>query len=171
MKTLFSLTAIAAVFACTTMSAFADDSAGQSGVSIRIGGFNPLQDSTRNATGTTWFAAGVDYRLSNATFLKSTPGYLSLSLDYAANGNYRNMPVMLNFVSGKQIYWSVGVGAGFTRFVQDDGGENDRVRLAYGASLGYNFNNSELPLFVELRYLGNDQPRVAGVGLYLGVRF
>ena len=81
------------------------------------------------------------------------------------------MPVMLNFVSGKQIYWSVGVGAGFTRFVQDDGGENDRVRLAYGASLGYNFNNSELPLFVELRYLGNDQPRVAGVGLYLGVRF
>ena len=64
MKTLFSLTAIAAVFACTTMSAFADDSAGQSGVSIRIGGFNPLQDSTRNATGTTWLTTASATRPS-----------------------------------------------------------------------------------------------------------
>ena len=138
---------------------------------IRIGAFQPLQDATRNATSNTWFAGGVDYKLGNAKLLNLSQGVWSLSLDYTERQNFRNMPIMLNFVSGKQVYWSVGVGAGFDRFVQDDGNTNERIRFAYGASIGYNFQNTEIPLFVEAKYLGSEQPRVGGFGVYLGFRF
>ncbi len=148
------------------MSAFADEG-GQSGFSIRMGGFYPTQAKTRNISGDTWFAAGVDYKLGT---VKS--GGLSLSLDYAGRGSFRNMPLLLNYTKGSKVYFSVGVGGSFTRFLQDDGETNDKFRFAYAAALGYNFNTTgEIPLFVELRYLGNDQPRVAGLGLYLGARF
>ena len=171
MKKLLTISAFAAVFACATMSAFADDLAGQSGVSGRVGGFYPTQTATRDATTSTWFSAGVDYKLKDAKLPLLQGGSVSLSVDYASNGNFRNLPVMVNYTVGKQIYYSVGVGAGFTRFVEDGGGQNDMVRFAYGAAIGYNFNNAELPAFLEVRYLGNQQPRVAGIGVYVGVRF
>jgi len=171
MKKLVSIAAIAAVFAGVTTSAFADSNDTLSGVSIRIGAFQPLQDATRNATSNNWIAGGVDYKLSNAKLMNLSQGFWSISLDYTERQGFRNMPLMLNYVSGKQVYWSVGVGAGFDKFVDDAGASNERIRLAYGASLGYNFQNTEIPLFLELKYLGSEQPRVAGLGLYLGFRF
>ncbi|MDR3689142.1 MAG: hypothetical protein P4L46_07160 [Fimbriimonas sp.] len=169
MKKLLSISAVLAVFACATTSAFAD-TPGDSGVSVRIGAVYPTQVDTRNATSNVWFAGGVDYKVTSLNTSFGT-GNLSVSVDYMGKGSFESVPVLLNYTSGKTAYWSIGAGGSFTQFVQDDGNTNNKFRFAYSAALGYNFKGGEIPTFIEVRYFGNDQPRVAGVGVYIGARF
>jgi len=171
MKKLLSISAILAAFACATTSAFADGMTQLSGVSVRLGAFFPTQSSTSSATSSTWFAAGVDYKVGTLSLPHLTAGAISVSLDYAQKDSYTTIPLLLNYTSGKTVYWSVGAGVSFAQFVQDDGTNNNRVRFAYSAGLGYNLPSGDIPLFVEARFFGDDQPRVAGVAAYVGARF
>jgi len=171
MKRFLPIAAMAAVFVSATAIASADTTDGLSGVSFKIGGFYPTESDTRANSQSTWLSAGIDYRLTWLKVPHLPKGYFSLSLDYAGSGDYRTAPLMLNYTMGKRIYLSVGGGVSFATFPQDDGTQNNQVRGAYSAAIGYNFNNSDIPLFLEVRYLGDDMPRVAGVGFYIGARF
>jgi hypothetical protein len=170
-KLLLSLTALTVVGACATAPAFADDTASPVGVSLRVGGFAPSQAGTSNDAGTSWFAAGFDYKLSGIKTSLLPKGYFSVSIDYSGKGEFRSAPLLLNYTSGKTLYWSAGAGVNFDRFPQDDGTINDKIRFAYSGAIGMNFVNGQVPLFLELRYFGCEDNRIGGTALYIGGRF
>jgi len=172
-KQLLSFAALSVVCACATAPAFADQTMPQSpvGVSLRVGGFAPAESDTNNNAGTSWLAAGFDYKLSGIHYSKLPPGYFSVSIDYAGKGNYRSAPLLLNYTCGKTLYWSAGAGVNFARFPQDDGVMNDKVRFAYDAAIGLNFVNGQIPLFLEVRYFGCENNRLGGTAVYVGGRF
>lgn len=171
MKKFLTFAALTVACACATAPAFADDYNSPVGVSIRAGGFYPQMTQTRNLAGESWLGVGFDYKLSGMKTSLLPHGHFSVSLDYAGKGNFRTAPLLLNYTSGKSIYWSAGAGVSFARFVQDDGTENDQVRFAYSGALGWNFSNGQIPLFIEGRYFGSETNRIGGVGVYVGARF
>jgi len=171
MKNLFKFAALAAVCACAVAPAFADDYVTPTGVSVRIGGFYPSETDTRGNSGNSWLTAGIDFKLKGMKLPVLPRGYFSLSLDYAGKDDYRTAPLLLNYTSGRTLYWSAGAGVTFARFPEDDGTINDKVRFAYSGAIGMNFRNGEIPLFLEVRYFGCEMPRVAGVAVDVGARF
>jgi hypothetical protein len=170
-KLLISLAAFSVVGACATAPAFADEPSSPVGVSLRVGGFAPSQAGTSNDAGTSWVAAGFDYKLSGIHCPLLPPGYFSVSIDYSGKGEFRSAPLLANYTSGKTLYWSVGAGVNFDRFPQDDGTVNDKIRFAYSGAIGLNFVQGQVPLFLELRYFGCEDNRIAGTALYIGGRF
>jgi hypothetical protein len=169
---LLSFAALTVVGACATAPAFAQEIQSPVGVSIRVGSFDPSFGPTVSNTGTSWLAAGFDYKLAGLKMRKFLPpGYFSVSIDYAGKGSFRSAPLLLNYTSGKTLYWSAGLGVNFARFPQDDGLINDKVRFAYSGALGLNFVNGQIPLFLEVRYFGCEMPRVGGTAIYIGGRF
>ncbi len=173
MKNYLSLAAVAAVFVCAAAVNADTVDNGPVGVSLKIGGFYPTQEGTRNTAGDSWLTAGIDYKLNTLKMSNMAPdSYFSISMDYAGKNNDRIVPLLLNYTSGQSFYWSVGLGFSFTNFVQDDGVQNDKTRFAYSAAIGYNFGGTgQIPVFLELRYQGNEQPRVAGIAATIGARF
>lgn len=169
---LLSISALLVVGACATAPALAsDDYNAPVGVSMRVGIFDPSQAGTLNNTSTSWFAAGFDYKLSGIKLQALPKGYFSVSIDYAGKGEYRSAPLLLNYTSGKTLYWSAGAGVNFDRFPQDDGTVNDKIRFGYSGAVGLNFVNGQVPLFLELRYFGCEDNRIGGTALYIGGRF
>ena len=171
MKKLLTFAALTAVFACATAPAFADDTTSPVGVSLRIGGAYPTEEDTRNNSGNSWLAAGIDFKIHGAKAPLLPPGYFSVSLDYAGKGDYRTVPLLVNYTSGKTIYWSAGAGVTFGRFPQDDGTTNDKIRFAYTGAIGINFINGQIPLFLEGRYFGSEDNRLGDFAVYVGARF
>ena len=171
MKKLLTFAALTVACACATAPAFADDYTSPVGVSLRIGGFAPSETDTRNNSGSTWLAAGFDYKVNGIQTSLLPAGYFSVSLDYAGRGNYRTAPLLMNYTTAGTFYASVGAGVTFGRFPQDNGVINDKVRFAYSGALGYNFSNGQIPLFLEARYFGSEMPRLGGLAVYLGARF
>ena len=172
MKKLFIFAALTVACACAVAPAFADDYVPSPvGVSLRVGDFYPQLNQTRNTAGDSWLAVGFDYKVSGLKTSLLPPGYFSVSLDYAGKGNFRTAPLLLNYTSGKTLYWSAGAGVSFARFTNDDGTQNDQVRFAYSGAVGFNFSNGQIPLFLEGRYFGKEMNRIGGVGVYLGARF
>jgi len=170
-KTVFTIAAVAAVFAGFSAVASADNGSALAGVSIRLGAFMPTQTDTQNAAGSTWVGGGVDYKLQGfALPIIPKNGTYSLSLDYAGKGSFSTVPLLLNWTTNGRAYVTFGAGVSFCKFVDGNGNSDDRARFAYAGGIGYNFN-TEIPMFIEAKYFGNDQPRVAGVGVYLGWRF
>ena len=95
---------------------------------------------------------------------------LTLSADYINKGSFRNAPVMLNYVGmSNQFYYSAGAGVSFIRFPGNSGNRSE-TEFAYGAGVGYNFNQGMTPFFVEARWFGTSETRVNGWGLFVGVR-
>ncbi len=171
-KLLVSFAALTVVGACATAPAFADDYvAPPVGVSLRLGGFAPSATDTTHNSGTSWLAAGFDYKMAGLHYSKLPKGYFSVSIDYAGKGQYRSAPLLLNYTMGKTVYLSLGGGVNFARFPQDDGVVNDKIRFAYSGALGVNFANGQIPLFCEVRYFGCENNRVGGTAVYVGGRF
>jgi len=141
------------------------------GLSVRIGGFISTGDSAK-ASADSMFSAGVDYKLGSllSSFGNSA---LSLSLDVAGKGNFRTVPLTLNYtVRGMNgLYGFAGAGISWTREGFADGTSEDKTRFAYQAGLGWDFQQGQFPLFVEAKYMGTDRSSLNGVGVYVGVRF
>jgi hypothetical protein len=143
------------------------------GLSLRAGVFFPASTEARDAEGDTWFAFGGEFKLKDLKFGDTQPGYssyLSLSADYLSKGDYKNLPVLINYVGRvNQVYYTAGAGVGFAEF--PDGLLNANKSLfAYSVGVGYDFQQASTPVFIEARYFGSGESRLDGYVVYLGVR-
>ncbi len=138
------------------------------GLAIRAGLFFP-SDAAAKAVGKNWFAFGLDYKLKDMNVGMGKSGAaLSVSLDYQAKGGFTILPVLLNYtLRTTEFYY--GFGLGFSS-AHSNGGAGDKIRFAYGAHVGYDFQTGKTPLFVEVRYFGNERKEFTGFGVYVGVR-
>ena len=139
-----------------------------SGVSLRAGVFLPTNSSASD-TGSAWFAFGADYRLLRLP--SDDPNVhqnLSISLDWYGKNGADAAPIELDYVAHYE-HWFGLVGAGLSF---DSGFGEDNIHFAYSAGVGYDFSvEPALPLFIEAKFLGNDDTKFDGFGLYAGIRF
>ncbi len=155
-----------AVLAVPTAMVQAQDS------SLRVGIFYPADSFTQTA-GKNWLTFGVDFRLrdlsSNADGSKNR---IQLSVDFVQKGDYRTVPVTLNYVSDSNpLYFFGGAGASFTRLRNNENDLEDQIRFAYQVGLGYKLGQFKAPIFVEVKWMGTTESRLNGWGAFVGVRF
>ena len=170
-KTLAIALATAALASVAT-TAFAQETK-PLGLSLRAGIFWPTDSAAKNS-GNTWFIGGAEYKVGDLHFGASQPGYQSswsVSVDWYQKNDYRNLPVLLNYVGRKdQFFYSAGAGVGFTRRPVT-GGTKSQTELAYQVGVGYDFMKGQTPLFVEVKWHGSGESKLNGFAAYIGVRF
>jgi hypothetical protein len=142
------------------------------GLSLRIGAFFPSSDDAQ-AENKTWLAAGLEYKLKDLNFGNTTPGmssHLSLSVDYMGSGDFRSIPILVNYVGrNNEFYYTAGIGYTFGR--NEAGGvTDDRNALAYSLGVGYDFSKGSTPFFVEGRFWGSSESDFNGFGIHVGIR-
>lgn len=143
-----------------------------SGVSARLGIFWPTDSTTRRSTDEAWFGAGFDYRLREmSSMMDGRTAALTLSLDFAAKDDFRSLPLLLNYqVRQNELYFFGGVGVNFARYASGVNTKSDTT-FAYQVGAGYDFQQGATPLFVEVKFLGNEKSELNAFGTYVGVRF
>lgn len=137
------------------------------GLSVRAGLFLPSDAGTRDA-GNYWFAFGAEFKLRDLMPSKTgNPSEISVSLDYANKGDFRTLPVTLNYTRHNgDLYYTVGAGISFTKNTTDD-----NSKFAYQGGIGFDFQKGAHPFFAEVRFLGNEDPKLNGFVFYVGTRF
>ena len=162
---------LAAASAVTT-SAIAQETKPM-GLSIRAGGFFPTSEDARDEN-RTWLAFGAEFKLKDVNFGMSEPGsssHLSVSVDYMGSGDFRSMPILLNWVGrNNEFYYTAGAGYTFGRHQTSATTTDDRNAFAYSLGIGYDFQQGRTPFFVEGRFWGSSESDFNGSGLYVGVR-
>ncbi|MBS1705730.1 MAG: outer membrane beta-barrel protein [Armatimonadetes bacterium] len=158
-----------------SVSAFAQETK-PLGLSVRAGIFLPTQKTTKNAAGKQWFSGGVEYKLGDLSFANENKMYsasYSISADLFQKKDYRNIPVLLNYVgrTADGFYYTAGAGVGFVRELDATNRKKSSTALAYQAGIGYEFTKSAMPLFVEAKYIGSSKSKLNGFGVFVGVRF
>ena len=171
MKKIAALTVVAAIGMASIASAQYNK---PSGISLRGGMFFPSAASAK-AEGKTWFGVGIDYKIKDLNYgnmAGQNDTSFVLSVDYYGKGDHSNLPVMLNWVSRSQnIYYSAGGGLGFAKIPNGAGGTTTSTELSYGFTVGFEFQKSTTPFFVEAKYFGSAESRLNGYGIYAGIRF
>lgn len=153
----------------------------QMGVSAKVGSFFPGHSEGRDA-GSQWVSFGLEYRVRTLSMSMTEPASstgLTISADFFQAGDYRNIPVLLNFVSETgDVYWAFGAGVGFgkTQEVETSGSSTiftteSRTNVAYAMRVGYNITRGASPMFVELGYQGSSEARLSGFSAMVGTRF
>jgi len=173
MNKILSLAFAAAFVAFGAVSANAQESK-PLGLTLRAGLFWPSERYTRDRSSEQWFAFGVEYKLpglKQPAVMAKYGGDFSISLDYFNKSDFSNVPVLLNY-TGKmnQLYYVVGAGVGFTKKEKPLGGTQSNTSFAYQLGVGYEFS-TKTPVFAELKYIGSTQTKLAGFGVFGGVRF
>ena len=166
MKTRFvALSLGIAVLAGAAATASADE-VKPVGLSVRAGLFLPSDSAARDA-GSSWFAFGAEFKLRDLVLKGSkNPAELSLSVDYTNKGTFRALPVTLNYTTHRgDLYFTAGAGVSFT---QTD--TSNTSKFAYVAGLGVDFSKGSNPVFLEVRYFGNEESRINGFGVFVGTR-
>ncbi len=160
-KRIVALTLVAAALA---VPALAQDK--PVGISVRIGLFAPSDAAARGA-GQSWLAVGADFKLRDLSFRgRHSPSEIGISMDYASKGGFRTLPVLLNYTSHMgETYFTLGAGFAFS-----NDSTSDSTRFAYQGALGYDFQRGNNPLFVEVKYLGNERAVLNGFAIFLGAR-
>jgi len=154
----------AALLCGAAVPAFAQETK-STDISLRAGLFAPSDRFVRNNAGDSMFTAGVDYNWKTLT-----NGSVFFSLDYAAKGDFRVVPLLVNYkVQKNEFYFFGGVGVSFSR-VPSGSGSSDKSEFGYQVGVGYDFQKGTNPLFVEAKYMGNGKDELNGVGVYLGIR-
>lgn len=167
------LTGMMTVGALAAGAAFAQESK-PVGLSAKVGLFWPGNSDARDA-GRTWFSFGLEYKIGNIKFSSESPGYssaYSISIDYLTKGDFRNTPVLLNYIGRKDnMYYVAGIGVGFTKVRVNNTETSSGTDLAYQFGIGYDFNQGSTPMFVEGKYIGSGESRLNGFAVFVGVRF
>lgn len=145
------------------------------GISVRAGVFMPAQRVARNE-GRNWFGAGVEYKISDLSFASDMSNYngqLSVSLDYFNKGQFRRVPLLLNYTGRvNEFYYVAGLGADFAKYRTVTGGPTtSKTELGYQLGFGYEFSKGPTPAFVEAKWLGSGRKELGGWGVFVGVRF
>jgi hypothetical protein len=138
------------------------------GLSLRAGiGFPTASGSRRDML----FAVGAEFKVSDANLGmadKSANGHISLSADYLGKSSSYAIPVLLNYVGmNNEFFYSAGAGISFDH--SGNGGDN-KGNFGYQVGLGYNFQQSQTPVFLEAKYFGSSKSEFNAIGVYLGVR-
>jgi hypothetical protein len=139
------------------------------GLSIRAGLFFPANSDARHSEGDSWFAGGLEYKLKDVNWKGAGEGYnghISLSLDTITKGDFKNVPILLNYVARKnEWFYTAGLGVSFSSLDGDD-----RTRLGYQLGFGYDFTQGKTPIFLEAKYWGTSKSEFNGFGIYAGIR-
>jgi hypothetical protein len=141
-------------------------------ISLRLGVGFPTRGSTRDVS-KEFYGIGVQRKISSINSTGQYDNELALSLDYYGRGDFRHIPILLNYVGtskGGNTFYSVGAGFGFIKR-PIVGGTESIGRLAYQASVGLNLTSGATASFIELKYFGSELSELNTVGLYYGVRF
>ncbi|MFY9232867.1 MAG: outer membrane beta-barrel protein [Fimbriimonadaceae bacterium] len=169
-RIMLAASALAAVTALTA-SATAQESKPM-GLSLRAGIFFPSSDAAR-AENKTWIGMGAEFKIKDMNFGMSQPGmssHLSLSVDYMGSGDFRSLPVLVNWVArNNQFYYTAGLGYTFGRN-ENAGVTEERNALAYSLGVGWDFQQGSTPFFAEGRFWGSSESDFNGFGIYVGVR-
>ena len=161
-----------AVFTIVTLGAMAVAQDGSTPISLRLGFDYPVMGSTRDQN-KEFFGIGVQRKVASAGHSEHYNTDLELSIDYYGRGNFRHVPILLNYVGYStkgDTFWSIGGGFGFIKRPIVSGTESVG-RLAYQASIGMNLTTGATASFLELKYIGSELSELNVVGLYFGVRF
>ena len=144
-----------------------------SGLSLRGGLFFPSSASAK-AAGKTWFGIGLDYKIKDVSFRRTPDGFdtfNTLSIDFYGKGDFTNVPIMFNQVSRRdKFYWGAGAGLGFAT-TPNGGGTDTNTEFVYQFSVGMDFEQGEMPFFIEGRYFGSAESKLNGFGVFAGIRF
>lgn len=138
--------------------------------SVRLGVFQPSNGSARDA-GKSWFAIGVETRIKHFGVSATNPGmssYLTISGDSYGKGDFRAIPVLVNYVyRNNELYFTGGAGISFV----DEPGDESNTRAAFALGVGWDFQKGRTPLFVEAKWFTHtSSDRLNGLGLYVGIR-
>jgi hypothetical protein len=161
-----------AVCSIVMLGALAAAQDGSTPISLRVGFDYPVIASTRNAE-SQFYGFGVQRMVKSLGTSANYNTDLDLSIDMYGRGDYRHIPVLLNYVGSSKkgdSYWSVGGGFGFVKRPAGVGTESVG-RLAYQATIGMNLSSGATASFVELKYFGSELTEVNTFGVYFGVRF
>lgn len=144
------------------------------GLSIRAGLFFP-SSSIASDSSKTWFVGGLEYKLGDLAWSKAptnTMSSYSVSIDYYSQGDFRNVPVLLNYVGRtEQFYFTAGAGFGAVRARINATDIRNSTEFAYQVGVGYDFVKGATPVFLEAKYFGSAESRVNGFALMVGARF
>ncbi|MBI1334164.1 MAG: hypothetical protein JST12_20340 [Armatimonadetes bacterium] len=141
-------------------------------ITFRIGFDYPVIGSTRNNE-KEFYGIGFQRKISDVRSSEMYDSSLELSLDYYGRGNYRHIPILLNYVGQSKngnTFWSVGGGLGFIKQPTATGTESI-ARAAYQASVGLNLTSGQTASFVEVKFFGSESSAVNAYGIYYGVKF
>ncbi len=139
------------------------------GLSFRLGLFL-AQGKAKDAEGQNWMTGGFEYKLGNLKFNDTSSTSYTVSLDYYGKGSQSSAPLLVNYVTRlESFYYSAGAGVSFTH--TNFSGSDSSLEFAYQLSIGKDFVRSNTPLFVELRYNGNNRTDLNGFSIVGGVRF
>ena len=150
--------------------AIADDSS--TPISLRLGFDYPVIASTRNAS-KEFYGVGLQRKVGDIGHSEHYDTTMELSIDYYGRGDFRHIPILLNYVGTSKrgdTFFSVGGGFGFIKR-PIVGGTESVGRLAYQGSVGINLTTGATSSFVELKYFGSELSQLNTVGIYYGVRF
>ncbi|MBL8060577.1 MAG: hypothetical protein JNK63_07685 [Chthonomonas sp.] len=142
---------------------------GLSGLNLRLGLFYPTDGDTRDFTSDMWFTGGFDYKLKDmAMGNTSQMGYsIGLSVDWQESDEVRAIPVLVTLTSQSMngIYWTGGAGVSFNHA---PGYNKTKFSFMFGA--GYEWKSGMNPISFEVRYFGNGDSELSGIGAYVGFR-
>ena len=141
-------------------------------VTLRIGFDYPVIAGTRN-TEKEFYGIGLQRKVSSITQSSTYNTDLELSIDYYGRGDFRNIPILLNYVGTStkgNSFWSVGGGFGFVKRPSGAGTESIG-RLAYQVGVGVNLTSGPAASFLEIKFVGREASEVNAAGSYYGVRF
>ncbi len=161
-----------AVFTIVMLGALAAAQDSSTPITLRLGVDYPTIASTRSQA-KEFYGLGLQRKISSMGSSEHYTTDLELSIDYYGRGNFRHIPVLLNYVGYSRrgdSFWSAGAGFGFIKRPVGLGTESVG-RLAYQVSIGLNLSSGPTASFVELKYFGSELTDVNAVGLYYGVRF
>jgi hypothetical protein len=165
MKKLFAVSALGFV----AISAFAQDA---TALSMRFGLGYPVIAGTRDAN-REFFAIGAQFKLRDLQSSEKYDTCLEMSLDYYGRGDYRHIPILVNYVGHSKkgdSFWSAGAGLGFVGRPSGAGTESIG-RLAYQVGIGLNLSSGKTGSFVEMKFMGSEASDVNSLGFYYGIRF
>lgn len=163
MKKAITMMVCAALVAGAVTTASAQEAEKPTGISIRAGVYIPTERGIKDFNDT-WFAAGVDYQFSQKPWF--------VSVDYTAKDDFRIIPFTLNYKveAASGLYGFLGAGFALSRRDVAGGGNEDKTRFAYQAGIGWEFQHSKNPLFLEGRFVGNDNSDLNSFAAFVGIR-
>lgn len=178
------LSATLALLASVSAFGAADANNGETtpiGVSLRLGGFFPLDRAARNEANV-WVNGGLDYKLKdlgefqmkkgNKPLVVGQTAALTLSLDYTGKGDWSSVPVHVNYMlSSANTFYFAGLGVAFTRYPTSSGDTQSKARFSYQLGVGFDLTTGRTPVFAQVKYIGSDQARFAGLAASVGIRF
>ncbi|MBC7806624.1 MAG: outer membrane beta-barrel protein [Akkermansiaceae bacterium] len=173
MMTVAASLSIGVLFGTTTAQAQTIPTAVTKPFALKVGAYNPSEDTARRASSDVLFSIEAEYTIQNLVELNSS--YSVFSVGYINEGDLRIIPITIgqNWTDGKQNYF-YGGGIGLYNVKMDLAGftsNQDKYIFGFYGTVGLNLTKQ---VFAELKYhypYKYDDQFVGGFQLMAGYRF